>query len=58
MFEMEFVTLYIFIFLQWVIIKRTGLKPWISLLMLLPLINLFAYLYIAIAHWPNEKTKK
>jgi hypothetical protein len=33
------------------------LKPWVSLLLLLPIINLFAYLYIATARWPNEKTK-
>jgi len=58
MLEMEFITLYIFIFLQWIIIKRTGLKPWISLLMLVPLVNLFAYLYIATARWPNAKPKK
>ncbi|OAT27608.1 hypothetical protein M975_4159 [Buttiauxella brennerae ATCC 51605] len=53
----EIITLFIFIFLQWMIVRRTGLKPWVSLLLLLPIINLFAYLYIATARWPNEKTK-
>lgn len=42
---------------QWIIIKRTGLNPWISILMLIPFTNLFAYWYVAMARWPNEKAK-
>jgi len=37
----------------WVILKRVGLNHWLSLLMLIPLINLLALYYIAYAKWPN-----
>jgi hypothetical protein len=54
----QIITLFLFVFLQWIIVKRTGLKPWVSILLLLPLINLFVYFYIATARWPNEKNQK
>ncbi|TMQ02324.1 MAG: hypothetical protein E6J91_52575 [Deltaproteobacteria bacterium] len=39
----------------WRICKRVGYSPWLSLLILLPLVNLVFIYYVAFAEWPSEK---
>ena len=47
-----------FIFPWWRIFKRSGNSPALSLLMLVPLVNLGLLLWFAFAEWPIEKQLK
>jgi hypothetical protein len=38
----------------WRIFKKAGFSPWLSLLMLIPIANLFALYYLAFARWPEN----
>ena len=40
----------------WQIFKKAGFSPWLSLLMVIPLVNLCALYYLAFVRWP-EKSK-
>lgn len=35
----------------WVIFKKAGFSPWISLLMLVPLVNIIALYVVAFSQW-------
>jgi len=35
----------------WQIFKKAGFSPWLSLLMMIPLVNLCALYYLAFAEW-------
>jgi hypothetical protein len=37
------------------ICRRTGYSPWLGLLILVPLINVFLLWFIALAEWPAER---
>lgn len=39
----------------WRICKRVGHSPWLSLLILLPLINVIFIYFVAFSEWPSEK---
>ena len=39
----------------WQICKRVGYSPWLSLLIVLPLVNLIFMYYLAFSEWPSEK---
>lgn len=39
----------------WRICSRVGHSPWLSLLVLLPLINLIFIYWLAFAEWPSDK---
>ena len=34
--------------------RKAGFSPWLCLLMLLPVVNLISFIYLAFAAWPNE----
>ncbi len=38
----------------WKILQRIGLQPALSLLMLVPLVNLLLLYYVAFTKWPRE----
>jgi len=40
----------------WQIFKKAGFSPWLSLLIVIPFVNLCALYYLAFARWP-EKSK-
>ena len=40
----------------WRICKRVGLSPWLSLLTVVPLLNLFFIYYLAFSEWPSQKS--
>ena len=40
----------------WQIFKKAGFSPWLSLLILVPLVNLFALYFLAFARWPSRAT--
>jgi hypothetical protein len=40
----------------WLIIRRIGFSPWLSLLVLVPLVNLVMLYYIAFAEWPEASS--
>lgn len=40
----------------WLIFKKAGFSPWLSLLTVVPLVGLFVLYYVAFARWP-EKSK-
>ena len=42
----------VFVAVWWQIFKKTGNSPWLSLLMVLPLVNLLLILYLAFSDWP------
>jgi len=44
------------LFPVWLIIKRIGFSPWLSLLMLVPLVNIATLYFIAFATWPDESS--
>ena len=48
------VVVYVFIvvFPFWHIFKKAGFSPWLSLLMLIPLVNLIMLYVLAFARWP------
>jgi hypothetical protein len=39
----------------WMIFKKAGFSPWLSLTQLLPLVNLVALFYLAFAEWPVHR---
>lgn len=39
----------------WRICTRVGHSPWLSLLILVPLINLIFIYWLAFAEWPSDK---
>jgi hypothetical protein len=39
----------------WRICKRVGYSPWLSLLTVIPLVNLIFIYYLAFSQWPAEK---
>ncbi|MBC9786723.1 hypothetical protein H1S01_19980 [Heliobacterium chlorum] len=41
----------------WKIFSKAGFSPWMSLLMLVPVINFIAFLYLAFADWPALKNQ-
>jgi hypothetical protein len=47
-------SLFIGLYPIWVILKRIGISPWLSLLMFVPLVNLLTLYYIAFAKWRGE----
>jgi len=38
----------------WQIFKKAGFSPWLSLLTMIPLINLLVLYYVAFARWPEK----
>jgi hypothetical protein len=40
----------------WRICSRVGHSPWLSLLMLVPLINVIFIYYLAFSEWPFERS--
>jgi hypothetical protein len=38
----------------WQIFKKAGFSPWLSLLIMIPFINLCALYYLAFARWPEK----
>ena len=38
----------------WRIFKKAGFSPWLSLLTMIPLVNLFVLYYVAFARWPEN----
>jgi hypothetical protein len=40
----------------WRICARVGYSPWLSLLILIPLVNLVFIYYLAFSEWPSQKT--
>jgi hypothetical protein len=49
------IAVYILIFVLpfWHIYKKAGFSPWLSLLMLIPLVNLIMLYVLAFAKWPS-----
>lgn len=39
----------------WRICKRIGHSPWLSLLVVIPLVNLIFIYYLAFSQWPADK---
>jgi hypothetical protein len=39
----------------WKICERVGHSPWLSLLLLVPLVNLIFIYYIAFGEWPSQR---
>ena len=39
----------------WIIAKKAGYKPWLSLLILIPFFNLIVFCYFAFMTWPIQK---
>jgi hypothetical protein len=37
----------------WQIFKKAGFSPWLSILIAIPMVNLFALYYLAFARWPG-----
>lgn len=40
----------------WRICKRVGYSPWLSLLTVIPPLNLFFIYYLAFSEWPSQKS--
>jgi hypothetical protein len=38
----------------WQIFKKAGFSPWLSLLIVIPFVNLCALYYLAFARWPEK----
>jgi len=43
------------IYLRWVLVERTGLNPWLSILALIPIVNVVFYWKLAFSRWPSPK---
>lgn len=39
----------------WRIVKRIGFTPWISILMVIPLVNIIVLYVVAIVPWPIDR---
>jgi len=46
------------ILIYYFIVKRTGMNPWLSLLMLVPIANFVLLLILAFSEWPIEREVK
>ncbi|MBC9784996.1 hypothetical protein H1S01_10795 [Heliobacterium chlorum] len=42
----------------WKIFDRVGLSPWLSLLMVIPVVNIITLFYLAFTEWPSMNNKK
>jgi len=42
----------------WIICKKAGVSPYISLLILVPGVNMAFYWILALINWPNLKTER
>lgn len=42
----------------WKIFGRTGFSPWLSVCMVIPLLNLVVLYYVAFAEWPIDRSRK
>ena len=40
----------------WRICDRVGLSPWLSLLLLIPLVNIIFVYYVAFTDWPSQRS--
>ena len=40
----------------WRICTRVGFSPWLSLLVVLPLVNLVFVYYLAFSEWPSQRS--
>lgn len=38
----------------WAIFKKAGFRPWLSLLIMIPVVGIFALYYFAFTKWPNN----
>ena len=48
----------VFIAAWWRIFQRVGWSPWLSLLMLVPLVNLLTFLAFVLMRWPVEEGRQ
>ena len=46
------------LFVYFMIVKKTGYNPWLSLLMLVPVANFVVLLILAFSEWPVERELK
>ncbi len=46
----------VIVFPYWKIFKRAGFSGWLSLSMIIPLVNLIFLYYLALAQWPRDRT--
>jgi hypothetical protein len=48
--------IYVFVLVLpfWHIFRRAGFSPWLSLLMMVPLVNLVTLYFLAFATWPSQ----
>ena len=46
------------IFSFWFIFKKAGLKPVLSLLTVVPIVNLFMLYYVAFSKWPSRELER
>jgi hypothetical protein len=48
--------IYVFVLVLpfWHIFRRAGFSPWLSLLMMVPLVNLVMLYFLAFATWPSQ----
>ncbi len=46
------------IWIYFVILKKTGMSPWLSLLMLVPLAGFVVLLILAFSEWPIERENR
>lgn len=53
-----YLTMYLLILVVpfWFIFKKAGFTPWLSLLMMVPLVNIITFCYLAFAPWPVHRT--
>jgi uncharacterized protein (DUF983 family) len=42
----------------WVIFEKAGYSKWLSLLMVVPVVNIIAIYYLAFSEWPSLQRKK
>lgn len=42
----------------WVIFEKVGYSKWLSLLMVVPVVNIIAIYYLAFSEWPALQRKK
>jgi hypothetical protein len=38
----------------WTIFKKAGFRPWLSILIMIPVVGIFALYYFAFTKWPNN----
>ena len=41
----------------WMIFRKAGYSPWLSLLMMLPLVNIVMLYFLGFSDWPSLKQK-